>query len=187
VTTIKWPAGPASLYASIYYRRNDLLDGVVLAIDPSSGSKTSQPGFAVYYKGAIQSSGTIEIPHADINIRLQTLYRKIRGLLPVSPDVLLIEQIGGKAHHMLLEAVGVSIVAADTPTTIRVHNKFWKAYAAAHPDYEKGDAADARMIGDSVLAAAREFANGNHAVFPGAALTSIRTTSAPRGRRVKVD
>lgn len=175
MSKVKWPIGPASLYSSIYFRRELLLNGVVLAIDPSSGSKTSQPGFAIFVNGGLQTCGTIEIPHADIAIRLQTLYRKIRALLPVPPDVLLIEQIGGKAHHMLLEAVGVSIVAADTPITLRVHNRFWKAYAACSPDYTKGDELDARMIGESVIAAARIFADEDYRnVFPPDALTKLR-------------
>jgi hypothetical protein len=181
---VKWPLGPTALYSSIYFRREIITTGTVLAIDPSSGSKTSQPGFAVFREGKLEASGIIEIDHKiDINIRLQILYRKIRNLLPVQPDVFLIEQIGGKAHHVLLEAVGVSIAAAETPIVLRVHNRFWKAWAAQSPEYSKNDAADARMIGESVIQAAREFVNGNHAAFPAEALTSIRTAQATRSRR----
>ena len=180
MASISWPAGPPSFYADVFFLRKTLLNGTVLTVDPSSGSVGSMPGFAVHKQGKLVKSGIIEIslgtagkpalPHR----RFLELFAKLRAILPQSPDVLLVEQIGTKVHHLLLEAVGVTIVGANTPNVIRVHNQIWKAFTRAMPGYVKGDSADALAMAEVTMLAAKLLDEKQYDEFPEEALKLIK-------------
>ena len=74
--------------------RDSILKGTVIAIDPSCISSSSVPGWAVYRKGILESSGTIEgiSPYVDLNRRLMYIGRYIRENFE-EPDVLVLEKI----------------------------------------------------------------------------------------------
>ena len=106
------------------------------------------PGWAAYSKGKFLSSGTVPlVKGAPIQDRLRVLYEQ---LLPTDPDVLVIERIrGSMAHEFLHWSVGVTIAACRPVILIEMPIATWKKYVGKN--HKKGDEADARAIGDTLL------------------------------------
>jgi hypothetical protein len=142
-----------------------LLRGVALCIDPSIGSNSSMPGWAVYSAGILIESGTIEIDVVkELPPRLQALARKMYQLIQRwAPDVLVYENIpaqrhgGGNAesHASLLKALGVILSVAGPSGYIPLLPVVWKKHA--RPEYRKGDESDAIEIGYVALTIARHY------------------------------
>ena len=56
-----------------------LIEGHVLAIDPSSGSRDSMPGYAVFFKGQLLDSGLIEVARGrELNRKLFIIGETLR-------------------------------------------------------------------------------------------------------------
>lgn len=111
------------------------------------------PGFAVFKQGRLSLSGELDIPSSKpIHERLRILYDKAAALTPEPPDLLLIEEIKGTmAHEFLKWAVGVTMAAVRAPIYLGVPINCWKSVAQVTPGYSKGNAADAVIIGDTVI------------------------------------
>ena len=141
-------------FLQILKYRKDLLSGEVLCVDPSSGSKSSMPGYAVYRKGELVESGTIEVPLGDkIYDRLVYLVACIKREFNTTPDVLVIEDIPiGKgrlrmaALRSLNMSVGAIIGALEVDKVVALHPRFWKKHARVN--YSKSDEQDAIMMGE---------------------------------------
>jgi len=139
---------------SIETHASKVLSGTLLVIDPSSGSKDSMPGFAIFKQGVLESHGEIEIPPSyPIQKRLQVLDHKIRCLLPDPATVFGMEDISGQhfSHKYLVWACGVSVAASQTPALILVPIQTWRSYARKDPDYVKSDASDAKYMGVTIV------------------------------------
>lgn len=141
-----------------------LLEGVVCCFDPSIGSTSSQPGWAVSIAGELQASGTFEInPTGTIPARLHTLHGYVRKLYNEwDPDVCIYEQIpaqrtggGGNAwaHASLLKSLGVILSVPGPDHYVSIFPVSWKAMV--RDTYVKGDEADAREILYVVIQEAR--------------------------------
>lgn len=141
-------------YKEIRATLKPLLDGVVLCIDPSCGSKGptgSLPGWAVSLGGQLQASGVIELPvEEDLWVRLQALHHGIRRLVKeYNPDVMVYEQIaprrygGGSAHShaSLLKAVGVTLSVSGPTAYVGLRPTVWTKWKRS--TYKKSDEADA--------------------------------------------
>ena len=154
---IIWPKGLQPFYNKVKQHQEIIRTGIVLAIDPSSASAASMPGFAIFNNSELVLKGTIKINHKQIIYhRLTELYHKIQELIDAPPDVLVIETVNKQQGHIfLLWAVGVSIAAAKAPIVFEEHNCLWKAVAKATPGYTKSDANDAEMIGWALIKAAQ--------------------------------
>lgn len=154
---VKWPKGYVDVYAQIRYLSKLLLNGRVLAIDPSSGA-SSPIGYAVFDKGVLVDNATISIRgKLPIHKRLPIIYDELSKTFG-TPDVLIIEEIHGSiSSNQLQYAVGVTIAATRPPEHITLPLNIWKALGKADPTYTKEDANDARMIGQSVIMLATEF------------------------------
>ena len=163
MTVIDWPKGQMIFYNNIRKHIDTILNGVVLAVDPSSGSANSMPGFAVYSQGELLLSGTVKInAKANVYNRLQELYLKITELLACPPDLLLIEQVNKQMSHQYLQfAIGVTIAAAKAPDTIEVPICIWKSVAKKEVGYAKSDSFDAVMIGKAAVLLAKREHNKN--------------------------
>lgn len=144
-------------YGEIRKALKPLLEGIVLCIDPSCGSKGptgSLPGWAVSVAGRLEASGVIELPvEEDLWVRLQALHHGLRRLIKeYSPDVLVYEQIaprrygGGSAHShaSLLKAVGVTLSVSGPTTYIGLRPTIWTKHKRS--TYVKSDEADAVEI-----------------------------------------
>lgn len=157
----------AKVYGEIRSCLTPLLYGTVICIDPSIGSSSSQPGWAIYMAGHLIRSGILKIdPTGDIPTRLQELRRLLRNLYQTRPpDVLVYEDIpaqrhaaggaGGNAvgHASLLKALGAILSVSGPRHFVGILPVSWKRLA--RPTYEKGDEADAIEIGWIVLQEAR--------------------------------
>lgn len=133
-----------------------LMEGTVVSIDPSIGSTSSMPGYAVYRSGNLVDSGIFEIdPHGTIPERLQKLSYYIRKLYQGwQPDTLVYEDIpaqrygGGSnanAHSSLIKAVGTILSVSGPHTYVGLMPISWKKMTRS--DYVKSDIADAEEIG----------------------------------------
>lgn len=160
------------IYKAVKKHANILAGGWVLAIDPSCGSASSDPGWAIYEKGELQDSGIIEITKSkDLVYRLQELRRGVSGLQETyDPDVCIVEHIpprrfgrGGSAtgHSSLLQAMGVCLASTDARVLMRVRPRDWQALAAAvWSRSKKSDKADAEGIGYALISLAKEIMDG---------------------------
>lgn len=143
------------LYPQMKKYHKLLLRGTILSIDPSIGSNSSMPGWAVYGQQELLDSGIIEInPSQSVPIRLQTVSRKVRQLVDMwKPDILVYEEIpsqrygGGNAnaHASLLKALGVVLSVPGPTAHLGLHPLTWKRLV--RDGYEKGDEEDAIEMG----------------------------------------
>ncbi len=147
------------VYADLERFSGLVLKGRVLSIDPSIGSTSSMPGWAVYDAGVYIDSGIllINIPNS-IPDRLQQLNHEMRQLmLKWKPDVLVYEDIpasrfgGGNAvaHASLLKAVGAILAVPGPVGFIGLLPVTWKRFTKEN--YVKGDEADAIAIGEIAI------------------------------------
>lgn len=152
-TEIKWPAKYNSFYKTIKKQAKVITTGVVVAIDPASGSG-SYPGFAVFVEGKLVRSGTVTCDSKlPVNQRLHILYDRINSL-EEAPDVLVIEQIRGHMSHAYLKfAVGMAMTAVRAPVCIEMPINVWKAYVGK--THNKSDENDAIALGETLIALAR--------------------------------
>jgi hypothetical protein len=143
------------LYEDIWEYYTLILRGCMICIDPSVGSYSSLPGYAVYIEGNLVESGVVNMPlGTPIHTRLQALSRKLRTLYKqYTPDILAYENVppqrygGGnaEAHASLLKAVGVVLSIPGPVGYIRLQPRVWKRLV--REDYVKGDKEDAEEIG----------------------------------------
>ncbi len=142
--------------AEHYYK---ILNGIVVTIDPSIGSTSSMPGYAVHIAGVLQESGVLKIDRSgSIPQRLQELTHRLRKLYSTwNPDVLVYEDIpsqrfgGGNAnaHASLLKAVGATLSVSGPECYVGITPSSWKKMA--RPEYVKSDENDALEISYIVL------------------------------------
>ncbi len=145
---------------------NTVLGGTLLAIDPSSGSKGSQPGYALYHAGELQSSGYLNLGSGyALERRLYALGKCLREEFD-KPDILVTEKLAaffgeGKQTWStgnvisLHQSVGVVMSVWDTPL-VQVAPMSWRQHIPAN--YKKGDEADAVMLGYTALFTAAKLA-----------------------------
>lgn len=142
-------------YQQIMECTHHLQNGIVLCIDPSIGSSSSQPGYALYRKGELFECGILPIsPEGTVHSRLQKLRSHMYNLITIwQPDVLVYEDIpsqrhgGGNAnaHASLLKAVGVILSISGPEHYVGLLPISWKRMA--RPSYTKSDVNDAKEIG----------------------------------------
>lgn len=142
-----------------------LTEGLVVAIDPSIGSSSSQPGWAVYRASEYLASGTFFLdPSKSKPERLRGLGSQLRALYnKYPPDVLVYEQIpaqrhGGNAvyHASLLYALGVVLSVPGPENYVGITPMSWKSQI--RETYEKSDENDAVEIGHIVIQLAYQIA-----------------------------
>lgn len=141
--------------------RKAILEGTVLAMDPSSGSfnqkkkEQSYPGYALFREGELVESGVVDLNGQELNIweRLRELYDCLENDFDV-PDVLIIERIRGRVAHQYLKwSVGIIGTAVRAPVVIEMPVSTWRSFAGK--DHEKSDENDAIAIGTAAVKLAR--------------------------------
>lgn len=138
-----------------------ILNGRMLAIDPSTGSRSSMPGYAVFQAGQLIESGTIEVDlKGNRAERLFEINRTIREDFEV-PDVVAVESAGyfiGKMNPTsiisLQRAIGAVIAAHPVKCLVEVPSNVWQRHT--FQGYIKTDENDAICIGLCVINTARE-------------------------------
>jgi hypothetical protein len=151
-------------YQNIEENLQGILEGVIVSIDPSIGSSSSMPGWAVYRAGQYVASGTFPIlAHKSIPDRLRTLANHLRKLYnEYPPDCLVYEDIpaqrygmgNANAHASLLKALGAILSVPGPDGYVGIMPVSWKKMVRS--TYEKGDEADAVEIGYIVIECAAQ-------------------------------
>lgn len=146
-----------------------LITGRVISIDPSMGSSSSMPGWAVYNAGELVGSGTINLQEVGGHgIRLNTLYSELLHLSVLyKPQVLVFEKIPVSAHNgrsqvshaSLLMALGVTLAAFPVIPQVGIMPISWKKMV--RDTYRKGDEEDAIEMGWIVIKSAMDIEEQN--------------------------
>jgi hypothetical protein len=150
-----------------------VLDGRVLVVDPSIGSKRagkeggSLPGYSIWVGGHLEDSGTITTRDhgGSTHRRLVELARSLRDDFPGQWDVLVVEDIPmlrfekfGRSlasQIPLHRATGAILASVDATHLVEIHPATWRAFLADAEDYDaregevgaKGDESDAIVLG----------------------------------------
>lgn len=162
------PGKSTEVYKYIQGALVPLTQGKVLSVDPSIGSTSSQPAYALYIAGKLTTSDTGNInPAMEKWERLQELAEWIDQLYQVhKPDVLIFEDIpdqmygpygNATAHASLLKAVGAILSIPGPSHYIPLRPQVWKARVPE--GYIKGDIQDAEFMGQLVISMAQEMHN----------------------------
>lgn len=144
-------------YQAVSKCYREILEGTMLAIDPSTGSKSSRPGFAWYKGGKLIESGEIIVDlKANRSKRLYEIARTVRDDFE-KPDVLVVEYIppvsyrgrstsmNGLSLMALQKAIGAIIGAHPFEHLLEIPASAWRKYK---PDeYVKTDEWDAICLG----------------------------------------
>lgn len=127
------------------------ISGTIISVDPSIGSASSMPGYAIVEDGKMVDSGILAInPREPHNKRLAGIQVQLRKLVP-NPDVLICEAIapmlsvGGANVIQLHWAVGVILATYPDAVPVLVPNMVWKKHLklARLEGYFKSDEHDA--------------------------------------------
>jgi hypothetical protein len=152
-----------------------VLSGSLLAIDPSCVSSSSNPGWALYIGGELDSSGEIDSihPRQTLERRLQLLGKVIREEFD-EPDVFAIEhiQMGGRINmQSTIRATGAIIGNIECENVISISPLAWQAFiqkrihlngkndVMKYKEYKalhKSDKLDAEMIGLAIIELSKE-------------------------------
>lgn len=141
-------------------------DGPLLAIDPSSGSFKSKPGFSLYVGAKLVDCGTIELPAGiPLHTRLQLLCDTLRrDFISPYPAVVAVENVPpyrkneqsvgqycglNKSVLSLQYSMGVAMASIPNTDVVLVSPASWRQLIPA--GYNKSDTLDAVMIGYAVL------------------------------------
>lgn len=146
--------------------KSGVLDGTMLVIDPSAGSQSSLPGYALFKKGKLVDSGVIAI---NIGWKLHRRLQQIQKTLQEDfeeVDVLAIEDIQFtnpkmlRAQSTLFKAIGVFLASARYKKLVEIVPTTWKSFLKKNntqfEDYIKGDEWDAIIMGYCILSKAQE-------------------------------
>lgn len=139
--------------------REIILSSTLLAIDPSSGSSGSMPGYAIFKAGRFTDSGIIKLEAGtSIHSRLFHLRKALtEDFKEITPAILVTENIPGinfngkfinKSMIHLQKAIGVTTSCFDCPV-IEVAPISWRKFIPEN--YQKSDECDAIMMGLTVL------------------------------------
>jgi len=127
----------------------------MLAVDPASGG-TSMPGYSVWRDGHLDEAGTIDIPKGlPPHLRLHELQTCLLADFP-AVDLLGIEMLrGSMVPYSLWWACGATIASIKCAELIEIPIMVWKAVAKQLTVYEKGDDADAVVLGMTLIECAK--------------------------------
>lgn len=154
-------------YGEIANNIKGLTEGLVISVDPSIGSTSSMPAYAVYRAGELVTADTFRInPNDTVPNRLRILHNHIRKLYnEYTPDVLVFEDIpsqrhGGSSvsHASLLKALGVILSVPGPGGYVGLLPVSWKG--EARETYTKSDVNDAIEIGWVAIQVARRIRDG---------------------------
>lgn len=157
----------SKLYEGVSSLADVLSTGSVFVVDPSIGSSSSSPAWALYRKGTLIESDTISTggSHTPLWSRARMLGQAIAYLTNLHwPDVLVYEDIPATSSYnqnavaSLLKAVGIILACSKSEHVLGIHPASWKPYV--RPEYKKGDREDAVEIGHIVTSLAAHITKG---------------------------
>ena len=160
----------SKLYQDVNKLIKPILTGKVLVIDPSIGSNSSSPGWAIYSYGELVDSGSWHVGGSSVELwkRARKLGDYIKFACAMySFDLLIYEDIPAtssfnqNAVASLLKSVGVVLSCSRSEYVLGIHPASWRNYV--RPGYKKGDKEDAEEIGHIAISLARHIIGENRA------------------------
>jgi len=159
------PKKTSQLHRDIEANLEIVTKGRLLVVDPSSSSRGSQPGYALFEAGVFKDMGVLEIaPGMALNRKLHRMVTTLRAEFP-KVDVLAIELISpffarkkdkdkgfsgfNKPNVSLQRACGATLGAVECELALEVSPQSWHVHAPK--DYVKNDAGDALMMGLTIM------------------------------------
>ena len=150
--------------------KSKILNGRMLAIDPTSGAinsvtgRYSTAGWAEFENGQLRESGIIEIAESkEKEERFRSLLHVLQAEFDAPYDVLVLEDIPmarrrGTFHisQTLIQACGIYAAAIDG-ALIEINSHTWQAIARRLGGWTKTDESDAQYIGISAIAFAEGY------------------------------
>jgi hypothetical protein len=144
----------ANIYDQIKGHKKEILEGTMLAIDPSSASSRSDPAWALFHKGKLISSGIIPVD------KKQLIYEKLReqfdwiyGMFGEGLDVIAVEKIR-KGHAYLRWSSCIAFLACRAPLVLELSPITWHNWVG--DSYDKTDIHDAETIGLCIVNLAKK-------------------------------
>ncbi len=138
-----------------------LVTGTVLSIDPSIGSSSSLPGWAVFQKGKKTASGVLQVPRrGEVWIRLIALGVAISDLIDTHGpiDVMVYEDVRGRSvHSSLHKALGAILSRKGPKDYFPFRPVDWTQRASK--SYSKSDENDAIEMGQVAIELAKQELN----------------------------
>ncbi len=161
-----------SLLRSIRLNSKHLLHGRVISIDPSSGSHSSLPAYAVFREGKLVSADAIQVPKqwlGSVNHtphRLRVIGEHLRNLGEF--DLLVVEcfhwrpnaRTDPKSMQQLNQSVGCITSNTQWHFVLQILGFEWAKHRPA--DYVKSDIADAIHMGSWAIELAEQETRGRH-------------------------
>ena len=142
--------------------KKDILQGTILAIDPSSGG-SSPIGYAMFKKGKLTYSGSYMPAHRRMGQRLFDIQEHLRCLFGSGKDIdiVVVEKIRCQGYmEKLVWSIGAILAAfGSTPNIIELHMPIQSWKKLAGPSHIKSDEADAIAIGQCLIALAQVSSN----------------------------
>ena len=144
----------SKMYQAVAVLSAELCAGTILIIDPSIGSSSSSPGWAIYKAGNLIDSGIIHTGGSHLHLwqrarrlkaALETLCSEYNFDVLVYEDIPATSGFNQNAIASLLKAVGIVLACTTSSHVLGVHPASWKNYV--RPEYTKGDKEDAIEIG----------------------------------------
>ena len=157
------PKKTSQLHRDIEANLEIVTKGRLLVVDPSSSSRGSQPGYALFEAGVFKDMGVLEIaPGMALNRKLHRMVTTLRAEFP-KVDVLAIELISpffarkgnagfsgfNKPNVSLQRACGATLGAVECELALEVSPQSWHVHAPE--GYVKNDAGDALLMGLTIL------------------------------------
>jgi len=139
----------SNIYDQIKGHKKEILEGTMLAIDPSSSSARSDPAWALFHKGKLVESGIIPVD------KKQPIYEKLReqfdwiyGMYGEGLDVIAVEKIR-KGHAYLRWSSCLAFLACRAPLVLELSPVTWHNFVG--DNYDKSDEQDAITIGECIV------------------------------------
>jgi hypothetical protein len=149
----------SKVYKQLTACYQNVLEGTMIAFDPSTGSAGSMPGYAIFKAGDLQESGIISVnPSARRNKKLFSITDSLLKEFP-KPDVIIIENIppvtfnransmGGWSLVSIQRAIG-AIVSCFDCDYVEMSPIAWQKYK--FDGYIKSDEHDSICIGIAAI------------------------------------
>ena len=160
-----------------------ILDGWLVCVDQATGLGDSDPGYASFYKGELQESGTLQVSAKGLPEALRQIQEQLteRGLNEC--DFLVVEAHRGRLVHPHLHySSGAILAGVECWAWTKIPVQHWKKTARANPDYKKGDENDAIEFGRTVVGDARGVRDGT---WPPVRRSTNRTRSRRKRSRTR--
>lgn len=145
-------------YRQIKKHYDLVLTDKMLVIDPSMGSQSSLPGYAIYDAGQAVTAGTLDVPRTgDHPVRLSKVVKAMTKIITLyEPKVFVIENIPvapGSFNMVSLASLhmarGALLSCIGDKPYISIYPQSWKKHVRS--TYIKGDMEDAVEMGYIII------------------------------------